>query len=244
MIRKILIAAFLTASVTLPALAQTSGTQGERGRTTDTTSSQATPGGSTFTGNQRYGRPGMPFAGDRVAPRRAGLGIGTRFGLAPVFGGAERNGLPPCNMDSFVYEAMGHREHIYGDEGVYSIPPYFEFTPIHRIERGILGRRNAGLSTGHGSSLPPAWGGDEFVDTEPFTMAGKPMPFKMVPPEAFLADPLPVTYYGGTTFGFNLPFGVNGNTNGGGNIGIGGVGLGNGGMGGVGLPGGLPFNWP
>ena len=47
------------------------------------------------------------------------------------------NGLPATNMDSFVYQAGGSAELIYGDEGVDDIPPYFEFTKEHRIAAGI-----------------------------------------------------------------------------------------------------------
>src|SRR5574337_2048480 len=52
--------------------------------------------------------------------------------------GKMRNGLPPTSMDSFVYEAGGNAELIYGDEGVTNIPPYFEFTYEHRINNGIF----------------------------------------------------------------------------------------------------------
>lgn len=74
-----------------------------------------------------------------------------------------RNNLPPCMTDSFVHEAGGNAELIYGDEGFQSPPPYMEFTQDHRIERGIHGIRDAGLTTGHGSWLPNAWGDDEFI---------------------------------------------------------------------------------
>lgn len=83
-----------------------------------------------------------------------------------------RNGLPPTSLDSFVHNAGGQAEAIYGDEGVDGPPPYEEFTPMHRINAGIVGVRDAGLTTGHGSMLPNAMGGDEFVDTEGFTQAG------------------------------------------------------------------------
>jgi len=74
-----------------------------------------------------------------------------------------RNGLPPVSMDSFVHEANEHAEHIYGDEGIYTPPPYFGFDTVHRINKGIMDRRDAGLTTGHGSYLPNAWGADEFI---------------------------------------------------------------------------------
>ncbi|HEY9713325.1 MAG TPA: hypothetical protein V6C72_07635 [Chroococcales cyanobacterium] len=80
--------------------------------------------------------------------------------------GPMRNGLPPVSMDSFVYEAAGNAELIYGDEGVTNIPPYNEFTYEHRINNGIFGQRDAGLTTGHGSFMPSAWGDDEFLGAE------------------------------------------------------------------------------
>jgi hypothetical protein len=74
-----------------------------------------------------------------------------------------KNGLPPTTMDSFVYEAGGHAEHIYGDEGVNGLPPYMGFSKAHRINAGIMDRRDAGLTTGHGSYMPDASGKDEFI---------------------------------------------------------------------------------
>ncbi|MBP9094304.1 hypothetical protein KBI23_25025 [bacterium] len=74
-----------------------------------------------------------------------------------------KNGLPPTTMDSFVYEAGGHAEHIYGDEGVNGLPPYMGFNKAHRINAGIMDRRDAGLTTGHGSYMPDASGNDEFI---------------------------------------------------------------------------------
>ncbi|HEY9755795.1 MAG TPA: hypothetical protein V6C97_11580 [Oculatellaceae cyanobacterium] len=85
------------------------------------------------------------------------------------------HGLPPTSMDSFVYEAGGMAESIYGDEGTTDIPPYFGFDASHRINAGIAGTRAAGLTTGHGSYLPDAWGGDEFVGPE-WSMSGSPYP--------------------------------------------------------------------
>lgn len=97
------------------------------------------------------------------AVKQAGLG-----GLAPVFGGGGRNGLPPTELSGFV--KGGNAEAIYGDEGTDGPPPYFEFTASHRIERGI---QSNGLTTGHGSSLPAAWGGDEFCKGSEFSMSGQ-----------------------------------------------------------------------
>jgi hypothetical protein len=78
-----------------------------------------------------------------------------------------RNGLPPTTLDSFVYEAAERAEEIYGDEAERGeIPPYNWFTKEHRINAGINGTRDAGLTTGHGSYLPDAWGADEFIGDE------------------------------------------------------------------------------
>jgi len=74
-----------------------------------------------------------------------------------------RNGLPPCTTDSFVHEAAGEAEHIYGDEGTTGLPPYMGFSTVHRINNGIFNIRDKGLTTGHGSYLPDAWGADEFI---------------------------------------------------------------------------------
>ncbi len=147
------------------------------------------PGGG-FPGMPGGGFPGMP-GGSRNPnlPFNPGATTQTRGAndyqnphLAPGFFGSRsfarqgqasvRNGLPPTSMDSFVLNAEGAAEAIYGDEGTDGLPPYDEFTPEHRINMGITGIRDAGLTTGHGSMLPPASGGDEFVDTEGFSMSG------------------------------------------------------------------------
>ncbi len=80
--------------------------------------------------------------------------------------GKNKLGLPPTSMDSFVRQAAGNADLIYGDEGVVDIPPYDYFDPIHRINAGIYDIRNKGLTTGHGSYLPDGWGGDEFTGNE------------------------------------------------------------------------------
>jgi hypothetical protein len=82
-------------------------------------------------------------------------------GLAGVYGGA--SGLPPTRLDSFVKEAGGLAEYIYGDEGTNAPPPIKNFLPQNRIDFGITASAsNAGLTTGHESLLPTAWGSDEF----------------------------------------------------------------------------------
>ncbi len=71
-------------------------------------------------------------------------------------------GLPPTTLDSFVSEAnaIGQAEAIYGDEGSIYIPPDSNFDATHRIARGFDKTTEHGLTTGHGSFLPSAWGYD------------------------------------------------------------------------------------
>jgi hypothetical protein len=85
--------------------------------------------------------------------------------------GTNKLGLPPTSMDSFVRQAAGNADLIYGDEGVVDIPPYDSFDPIHRINTGIFDTRRKGLTTGHSSYLPDAWGGDEWTGNE-WSMSG------------------------------------------------------------------------
>lgn len=75
----------------------------------------------------------------------------------------QSSALPPCRLDSFVAQAGSRAESIYGDEGVHTPPPFFGFTKEHRIATGIMGMRDAGLTTGHGSYMPSATGRDEFI---------------------------------------------------------------------------------
>jgi hypothetical protein len=87
-----------------------------------------------------------------------------------------RNGLPATCTDSFVSNAMkaGRAEAIYGDEGVGDAPPpfYGGFTAEHRINAGITGQQDAGLTTGHGSRLPDAWGRDEYLGGQEWSQSG------------------------------------------------------------------------
>ena len=70
-----------------------------------------------------------------------------------VVGGA--GSLPPTSTDSFVANAGGQAETIYGDEGSNGIPPLSTFDTI---DNGIQGQTAAGLTTGHhDGSLPSAW---------------------------------------------------------------------------------------
>ena len=218
MIRKAALAAIITSLLNLPAYAQdwstSSGTYGTGGRETSSTGSQGmAPDVTDATGPQSQARANMGrFGGGDLDLARTTMPIGAQ-GLARISGPRGLNGLPPTRLDSFVKEAGGHAWHIYGDEGTYSIPPFFEFSPIHRIERGITGARAAGITTQHGSPLPPAWGGDEFVKTEGFTQSGAP--YQQVNP-LFGINPPSSGYQqnqGGSNFGFNVN-GANGNING------------------------------
>ncbi len=89
--------------------------------------------------------------------------------------------LPPVSTDSFVHQAGARAEDIYGNEGVGGIekfpggsgisqqghlPPIEGFNSENRIDAGIYGTRNLGLTTGHGSYMPSAWGADEYVGDE------------------------------------------------------------------------------
>ena len=88
----------------------------------------------------------MPILGTFVAPGNLAL-MNQRL-----------RSLPETRLDSFVKES-GYNDLIYGDEGTDTIPPYFTFTEAHRIERGIEASGNAGgLTTGHPSDAPDAWG--------------------------------------------------------------------------------------
>lgn len=86
--------------------------------------------------------------------------------VTPAMAQLNSKGLPPTSTDSFVRQAAGQAENIYGDEGHEGPPPFSEFEYQNRINSGIFDRRDAGLTTGHGSYLPSAWGRDEFLGAE------------------------------------------------------------------------------
>jgi hypothetical protein len=72
--------------------------------------------------------------------------------------------LPVTNLDSFVYQAGGAAANIYGDEDPNGgLPPQYGFDQTCRINYGIVGQNDAGLTTGHGSYMPSATGADEFL---------------------------------------------------------------------------------
>ncbi len=80
--------------------------------------------------------------------------------------GTNARGLPPTTMDSFVTQAAGQAERIYGDEGSVGMSPYEGYETGNRINAGIYGQRDAGLTTGHASYMPDAAGGDEWTGNE------------------------------------------------------------------------------
>lgn len=96
--------------------------------------------------------------------------------LAPRFGTRGRNGLPVTSLDSFVKNAGGYAEQIYGDEGSEGLPQIKKFKAENRINYGIVGDRARGLTTGHGSVLPCAWGADRKTGGTEWSMSGSPYP--------------------------------------------------------------------
>jgi len=135
-------AALLCALIASPSLAvnnqfTSGGTTGTWGNTTAATNQ---------TGNRALGATGQ------VARRTSKVSPA----IAPTyFGQLAPGGLPQTQLTSFVQDAGGSAELIYGDEGTFGIPPYFSFTQDHRIGSGIASSQ---LSTGHASTLPSAWG--------------------------------------------------------------------------------------
>lgn len=118
-------------------------------------------GNSTARG-LRNGLPSVYRGSMYAQPQLQRTGTATLSYCNASFNGS-RNGLPPTRLDSFVNNAGAHKDHIYGDEGANGLPPYNGFSTVHRINTGIEHDRDAGLTTGHGSYLPDAWGADEFL---------------------------------------------------------------------------------
>jgi hypothetical protein len=112
--------------------------QGQRGRTSSPTGSGLQGMGANVRSN---------VTGKQVPRYLPAAGFGSIAG--------RQFGLPQTNLDSFVAQAQGNAELIYGDEGEDGPPPYEYFTEEHRIEAGI---NNSQLTTGHASDLPEAWG--------------------------------------------------------------------------------------
>lgn len=83
--------------------------------------------------------------------------------LAPIPAGVPTNKirgnrLPDTTLDSFVKNAGGEAEFIYGDEGTDQQPKMNGLTRANTISHGFHGIDNLGLTTGHGSYLPDASG--------------------------------------------------------------------------------------
>lgn len=174
---KLLVVLLLNSTFTTASIAQSlpgsSAATGDRRHETNTTTNVAHSGPS-------YSLPTVSQAAATLAPVH--LGNLTRTYGRPS--GTVR-GLPPCTMDSFVRNAEGMADLIYGDEGTDGPPPFQEFDAIHRIDAGIFGDRNKGLTTGHRSHLPSAWGNDEFLGAEwagqPNSADYNPVPIFVVP---------------------------------------------------------------
>lgn len=150
----------LAASLTAPAAQAQSAAMQSQARTGSF--------GNSSKKTNNFRKPNSAFTRNQSLPRVRATGLG---GLATIHGPTGRNGLPQTSLDSFVLNAGGSAEQIYGDEGT-DLPPFFGFSAGHRIERGIQGSRAAGLTTGHGSTLPAAWGGDEFCKGSEFSRSG------------------------------------------------------------------------
>jgi len=120
------------------------GVYGRGSYKTNEAPSQQTYGDSTWTGKQLASTNGMGTLN---------LPLAQTVPLDKVFGGGRR--LPKTTLDSFVRNAGGSADQIYGDEGSEGIPPFFGFSEGHYIGTGI---QSGGLTTGHRSGLPSAWG--------------------------------------------------------------------------------------
>lgn len=159
MIKHLLLGAITFGMVALPAYADaysSQGAPGEFGNTSGTT--------NNFRREDSFGTTNQ---------RLPDLQQTTTAILSPISGPTGRNGLPMTSTDSFVLNSAGEAESIYGNEGTDGLSPYFEFTPDHRIERGITGARAEGLTTFHGSLLPSATGNDEFIGGTEWLQAGR-----------------------------------------------------------------------
>lgn len=163
MIKSTLPAVALIAIIATPAHAQLGGGDGTAGAT-------GAQKRETFsTGPQSGNGGGWTYP---TGPQSVQLPRTSTGGLAPVFGGYD--GLPPTRLDSFVREAGGLAFQIYGDEGTSGPPPISGFNRVNRIDAGIQGN-NAGLTTGHESVLPSAWGADEFIGGPEYSISGDHM---------------------------------------------------------------------
>lgn len=119
----------------------------------------------------------LPILAISLAPQAKAIDSATintnQSALLQMMQARARRNLPPVRMDSFVQQAGAHAELIYGDECIgRNPPPYDNFTKIHRIDAGIQGIRDLGLTTGHGSVLPDAWGADEYISAGEWSQTG------------------------------------------------------------------------
>ncbi|MBS1954368.1 MAG: hypothetical protein JST89_09280 [Cyanobacteria bacterium SZAS-4] len=125
-----------------------------RGADAGIASGVASSGASGNYGNSSSSQPrtAQPRPRDTGA-QRVRLAPATSAILDRTFG---RLGfLPPTSMESFVRNSAGAADLIYGDEGTDGPPPFEGFDQSHRINSGIY---TPGLTTGHRSALPEAWG--------------------------------------------------------------------------------------
>jgi hypothetical protein len=120
------------------------GVYGRGSYKTNEAPNQQTYGDSRWTGKQLASTNGMGTLN---------LNMTQTVPLDKVFGGGGR--LPKTTLDSFVRNAGGSADQIYGDEGTEGPPPFYKFTDNHFIGTGIT---SGGLTTGHRSGLPSAWG--------------------------------------------------------------------------------------
>lgn len=121
---------------------------------------QAREGGYGDKNATPIGQLDLPGEGSTGMPD-GGVGAGASTG-APLLGSFIAPGnlalqnqklrrLPETRLDSFV-KSSGYNDFIYGDEGTDGPPPYSNFG---YIEQGIW---SSGLTTGHKSDAPSAWG--------------------------------------------------------------------------------------
>jgi hypothetical protein len=106
---------------------------------------------AVYTQNQQTARNGVPFAGAPIVTTP------TKFAqLDKVYGRTLPQQLPQARFNSFVRQAGGNAERIFGDDGGSGVPPMSGYTDMSRINAGI---NSPGLTTGHhDDSLPPAGG--------------------------------------------------------------------------------------
>jgi hypothetical protein len=124
----------------------------------------------------QYGNIGIPnsytTAGNPLIPQLGGGGLlptTSMTQMSPMQAGKllplntkgiNIKGLPPTSLDSFVLNAGGNAEAIYGDEGTNSWPPLSGFGPGNTINAGIVGQRSKTMTTGNGGNMLPTASGN------------------------------------------------------------------------------------